>query len=378
MIELQKNDTEKYLLLAVRLPGMGAYETEKSLDELAALAETAGAVEVGRLIQRLDRFDPNTYLGEGKVLEAAQILEETEATGVLCDDELSPAQMRGLSEKLGCKVIDRTILILDIFAAHAKTNEGKLQVELAQLKYRASHLSGLGTSLSRQGGGIGTRGPGETKLESDKRAIRTKIGRLAKRVKEMEQVRDVGRKQRVRNRVPVAAIVGYTNAGKSTLLGRLSGAEVFAKDMLFATLDPLTRKCRIPVPGEEGVTDYLTGPEVLLTDTVGFINKLPHQLIDAFRSTLEEAKYADLLIHVADASDPDLDKHLAVVYDTLADLGASDKPVLTVWNKTDLIPEETELHDPKAFRTVRISAKTGTGMEGLYAALAAMIRENAE
>ena len=284
--------------------------TMTSLDELSRLLETAGGEECARMTQRLPHPDIKTYFGSGKVDELRLHIEAEEADGVLCDDELSPAQLHVLSSQLGVKVIDRTILILDIFAAHATTKEGKIQVELAQLKYRASHLSGLGKELSRQGGGIGTRGPGETKLETDRRTIRHRIGQLGRQIREIESVRETGRKRRVRNRSVVIAIVGYTNAGKSTLLNALTGAEVLAEDKLFATLDPTTRALNLP-----------DGMQVLLTDTVGFIHKLPHQLIEAFRSTLEEAGYADIILHVIDASDREQDMHRKVVYKTLSELG---------------------------------------------------------
>ncbi|MCR4691062.1 MAG: GTPase HflX [Lachnospiraceae bacterium] len=334
-----------------------------SLDELAGLLDTAGGEECGRMIQRLPHPDVRTYLGSGKVEELALEAAITGADGIVCDDELSPAQMQALSHELGLKVIDRTVVILDIFAAHATTKEGKIQVELAQLKYRLSHLAGLGKALSRQGGGIGTRGPGETKLETDRRAIRRRCGQLSHRIKEMEAVRQTGRKKRLRNAAPVAAIVGYTNAGKSTLLNALTGAGVLAEDKLFATLDPTTRALSLP-----------EGMQVLLTDTVGFIHKLPHQLIEAFQSTLEEAQYADVILHVIDASDKDWEMHKKVVYETLALLGISGKPVITVFNKTDLATDEI-LRDHNADKTVMISAKTGEGLDRLTLALSEVIKE---
>ncbi|MCR5337997.1 MAG: GTPase HflX [Lachnospiraceae bacterium] len=337
--------------------------TMTSLDELSRLLETAGGEECARMTQRLPHPDIKTYFGSGKVDELRLHIEAEEADGVLCDDELSPTQLHALSSLLGVKVIDRTILILDIFAAHATTKEGKIQVELAQLKYRASHLSGLGKELSRQGGGIGTRGPGETKLETDRRTIRHRIGQLGRQIREIESVRETGRKRRMRNRSVVIAIVGYTNAGKSTLLNALTGAEVLAEDKLFATLDPTTRALNLP-----------DGMQVLLTDTVGFIHKLPHQLIEAFRSTLEEAGYADIILHVIDASDREQDMHRKVVYKTLSELGISGKPVITAFNKTDMAEDEI-FRDPAASKTVLISAKEGKGLDQLIAVISDVLKE---
>ncbi|MCR5626314.1 MAG: GTPase HflX [Lachnospiraceae bacterium] len=339
---------EKYILI-------GVYDTDEemaaaSLSELGDLTDTAGAEVVCRVLQRLEHPNAATYVGSGKALEIRNLIDQFSADGVICDDELTPVQMYKLSDILETKVIDRTILILDIFASHAVTAEGKLQVEMAQLKYRASHLSGAGKVLSRLGGGIGTRGPGETKLEIDKRAIRHRIGILNNEIKKLGEIRKTGRKRRLNNSIPIAAIVGYTNAGKSTLLNRLTGAGILEEDMLFATLDPTTRRCALQ-----------NGREILLTDTVGFINKLPHNLIDAFRSTLEEAKYADFLIHVVDASDSNVDIHMEVVYNTLHELEITGKPVLTVFNKTDLIGEDIILRDKNADLSVRTSLKTGQG-----------------
>ncbi len=320
--------------------------------------ETAGAESAGRVIQLMEHPNPATYVGSGKAEEIREIAGRLEADGIVCDDELSPVQMRNLSDILEVKVIDRTVLILDIFASHATTGEGKLQVEMAQLKYRASHLAGIGKALSRLGGGIGTRGPGETKLETDRRVIRRRISTLSGEIGRLKQSRDITRRKRISSRVPIAAIVGYTNAGKSTLLNTLTEAEVLEEDKLFATLDPTTRICSLP-----------DGMEILLTDTVGFINKLPHNLIDAFRSTLEEASYADLLIHVVDISDPQRDMHMKVVYDTLRDLGALGKPVITVFNKADLAEEDASARDPLAEVSVKTSMKTGEGLERLKEAL---------
>lgn len=278
MIEL-KEEIEKVILVGVSVED--ADDTEKSLDELEELAKTAGAVTVGRVIQNREMIHPGTYVGKGKIDEIKELLWETEATGIICDDELSPVQLGNLQDALDTKVMDRTLIILDIFAARASTNEGKIQVELAQLKYRQSRLTGLGKSLSRLGGGIGTRGPGEKKLEMDRRLIKGRIAQLNRELKEVKRHREVTREQRNRTRIPVVAIVGYTNAGKSTLLNKLTGASVLSEDKLFATLDPTTRGLKLP-----------SKQEVLFTDTVGFIRKLPHHLIEAFKSTLEEAKYA--------------------------------------------------------------------------------------
>lgn len=344
----------------------GADETvcSRSLDELEELAETAGAVCVGRVMQKRDQIHPGTYVGTGKLEEIKDLLWETEADGIICDDELSPAQISNLTDGLNTKIMDRTLLILDIFAARASTSEGKIQVELAQLKYRQSRLTGYGTSLSRLGGGIGTRGPGEKKLEMDRRLIKSRIGRLNRELREVKSHREVVREQRKQGMLPVIAIVGYTNAGKSTLLNKLTGAEVLAEDKLFATLDPSTRGYRMR-----------SGQEVLFTDTVGFIRKLPHHLIDAFRSTLEEAKYADMILHVADVSNPQMDEQMYTVYETLQDLGVGDKPVITAFNKQDLLTEETVLRDFKADETVQISALTGAGMEALEECMERILRK---
>ena len=359
MIE-NRDITENVILVAVRRNE--SERVEQSLDELEELATTAGAVTVGRVIQNLERFNPATYVGSGKIAEIRELADETAATGIICDDELSPAQMANLEDELQLKVMDRTLLILDIFAARANTREGIIQVELAQLRYRSSRLVGLRNSLSRLGGGIGTRGPGETKLEMDRRLIHERIGQLKHELESVVTHRELTRNARARGGIPVVAIVGYTNAGKSTLLNTLTGADILAEDKLFATLDPTTRN--LPLT---------SGQEILLTDTVGFISKLPHQLIDAFRSTLEEAVYADVILHVVDASNPNCEAQMHVVYETLEQLGVGDKPILTAFNKTD-VAGETVLRDFKADRTVAVSAKTGAGLEELLTAIEEILR----
>lgn len=340
-------------------------DTEDSLAELAELVRTAGASAAGTVIQKLERRHPGTYVGTGKVQEIRELLIETDATGIVCDDELTPAQMRNLTDLLDTKVMDRTLVILDIFAGRASTSEGKIQVELAQLRYEMTRLTGYGRSMSRLGGGIGTRGPGEKKLEMDRRLIANRISQLKRELAEVIQHREVTRSRRTRTEQSVAAIVGYTNAGKSTLLNILTDADVLEMDALFATLDPTTRLLK------------LTGKqELLLTDTVGFIRKLPHHLVDAFRSTLEEAKYADYIIHVVDASNPQMEKQMYIVYETLQRLGVEQKPILTLFNKQDLVAEPQRLHDAHADYTLRISAKTGEGLQEVKQTLETMLREN--
>ena len=340
---------EKFILVAVSTSG--EKETQSSLDELDELVYTAGAMSVGRLVQNRERIHAVTYLGKGKLEELKEMLLYMEADGVLCDDELSPAQLRNLERILDTKVVDRTMLILDIFAKRASTGEGKIQVELAQLKYAAVRLVGLRSSLSRLGGGIGTRGPGEKKIELDRRLIHNRISVLKEELREVKKQRDIRRKARKDNFV--IAIVGYTNAGKSTFLNKLTGADVLAEDKLFATLDPTTRKLKLP-----------SGNEVLLTDTVGFIRKLPHHLIEAFKSTLEEAKYADLILHMIDASNPEADTQMLIVYNTLRELGIEDKEVVSLYNKIDIMPDDTILpRDFHAEHTLKISARTGEGLE---------------
>lgn len=361
MIELKK-ETERVILVGVCLPGQE--DIDASLEELSELAKTAGAVTVGKVVQSRDQVHPGTYVGKGKIDEIKSLLWELDATGIICDDELSPAQMKNLQDELDAKVMDRTLVILDIFAARASTSEGKIQVELAQLKYRQTRLAGFGTAMSRLGGGIGTRGPGEKKLEMDRRLIKKRIALLNRELKSVKQHREVTREKRAKSRIPVAAIVGYTNAGKSTLLNALTGADILAEDKLFATLDPTTRSLKLP-----------SSQEILLTDTVGFIRKLPHHLVDAFKSTLEEAKYADFIIHVVDASNPQWDAQMHVVYMTLQDLGVVDKKILTVFNKCDRITGEEILQDFRADKTLRISAKTGMGVDTLKEVFEDMLRD---
>lgn len=361
MIEL-KQVKEKVILVGVSTDDHD--DTEKSLDELEELASTAGAVTVERVVQNLSQIHPVTYVGKGKLDEIKDLLWETEATGIICDDELSPIQLGNMEDALNTKIMDRTLIILDIFANRASTNEGKIQVELAQLKYRQSRLVGLGKSLSRLGGGIGTRGPGEKKLEMDRRLIKGRIAQLNRELKDVKRHREVTREQRSRNQVPVIAIVGYTNAGKSTLLNTLTGADVLEEDKLFATLDPTTRNLKLP-----------SKQEVLLTDTVGFIRKLPHHLIEAFKSTLEEAKYADIILHVVDASNPQMDEQMYIVYETLMNLEVKNKPVITAFNKQDKVDGEVILRDFKADHVVNISAKTGEGLENLQNVIEEVLRE---
>ncbi len=339
-------EPEKVILVAVCLED--EEDTMDSLDELQELAQTAGAITVGRCVQNREFIHNGTYIGSGKIEELKEMLWETDADGIICDDELTPAQIRNLSMELDCKIMDRTLIILDIFASRARTREGKIQVELAQLRYHATRLTGKGTSMSRLGGGIGTRGPGEKKLEVDRRLIRGRIGHLSKELKQVVKHREVQRGQRSKNQIPVVCIAGYTNAGKSTLLNYYTQADVLSEDKLFATLDPTTRMVKLP-----------NGQEILLTDTVGFIRKLPHHLINAFRSTLEEAKYSDLILHVVDASNPQMEKQMDAVYETLKELEIQDKKIITVFNKADRLTEEKFLKDPRAEETIRISARSG-------------------
>lgn len=352
----------------VVLAGVQTYDSEdtaESLLELEELTRTAGAVTVGSVMQSRESVHPATYLGKGKLEELKEMIYNLDATGVICDDELTPAQLNNLERELECKVMDRTMVILDIFAGRARTSEGKIQVELAQLKYRAARLVGMRASLSRLGGGIGTRGPGEKKLEMDRRLIHQRIGQLKEQLEEVQRHRTLIRTQREKSRTKVAAIVGYTNAGKSTLLNALTGAGVLEEDQLFATLDPTTRV--LDLPGKQ---------QILLTDTVGFIRKLPHHLIEAFKSTLEEAKYADIILHVVDASNPRKETHMHVVYDTLKQLGVENKKVITLFNKQDLCLDKEQLRDFQADHVLNISARTGEGLEEVKEILEQTLRED--
>ena len=329
--------------------------TEASLEELEALLETAGGFCTGKVLQNRHTPDSHSFIGEGKAQEVRMLVEATESTMVVFDNELSPGHIRALEDILGVTVLDRSALILDIFAQRAKTKEGRLQVELAQYKYLLPRLSGMGASLSRQGGGIGTRGPGETKLESDRRHIRERIARLQTELEQVRQVRSVQRERRMKNSVPVVAIVGYTNAGKSTLLNKLTDAGIPANNRLFDTLDTTSRQL--------SVSDTL---DVILSDTVGFISKLPHHLVDAFRATLEELEYADLLLHVIDAADPDREAHIQVVDSLIAKLAKPGTPVLQLYNKADLV---SPVDIPIGEDVVAISAKKGTGTDKLLSAI---------
>ncbi len=354
MAQLYEMDEEQEKVVLVSVNEGELYDAEESLDELEELVATAGAQVVGRIIQNLEHANLATYVGKGKLEEVQMMLTATGATGIVCDDELSPAQIKNLENALDTKIMDRTLIILDIFAGRARTKEGKIQVELAQLKYRSSRLIGLGNSLSRLGGGIGTRGPGEKKLEIDRRLIRDRISQLTKELQEVKKNRDVQRQLRSKQKTPVICIAGYTNAGKSTLLNRLTKAGVLEEDKLFATLDPTTRNLKLP-----------KGQEILLTDTVGFIRKLPHHLVEAFRSTLEEAKYSDMILHVVDCSNPQMEKQMEAVYETFHQLKIEDKPIITVFNKIDRLEKETILKDQKADHIIKISAKEELGLQNL-------------
>ena len=360
-----KETQERVILIGVQT-GVGD-DVEASLDELDELAQTAGAETAAKVIQNREAVHPGTYIGKGKIEEVASLLRALDANGVICDDELSPAQLNNLERELDCKVMDRTLLILDIFAGRAVSSEGKIQVELAQLRYRAARLVGLRESLSRLGGGIGTRGPGEKKLEMDRRLIHERIGQLKSELEDVKRHREVTRKQRDRKYTLSAAIVGYTNAGKSTLLNTLTGAGILAQDKLFATLDPTTRGLKLA-----------SGQEILLTDTVGFIRKLPHHLVHAFRSTLEEAVSADVLAVVVDASDPEYRAQLETTDALLEELGASGKPTLYVFNKCDKGAAESFRAIgtyAENRRTVCISAATGQGIDLMLGELQDLIHE---
>lgn len=358
-----KRQQERLVLVGIQLNDKDM--TEESLDELAELAETAGATQAGRVIQKREAAHPVTYVGKGKLGELKEALWETDADGILCDDELSSVQLYNLEKELDCKVIDRSLLILDIFAARAVSSEGKIQVELAQLKYRAARLVGLRGSLSRLGGGIGTRGPGEKKLEMDRRLIRERISRLKRELEEVEKHRDLIRTRRKDAMMKVAALVGYTSAGKSSIENALTDAGIMEDAMLFSTLDTTTR-----------VLELKDRQEILLTDTVGFIRKLPHHLIEAFKSTLEEARYADIIIHVVDAANPQMESQMHVVYETLRQLGVNGKPVITLFNKQDKLSGDESFRDFQADYSLSVSAKTGQGLEELKKVLLKIMRKD--
>jgi GTP-binding protein HflX len=355
-----KDEIQSFILVGVDVD-RAVISAEDSLDELAELLSTAGGEEAGRVIQKMEAINSKTYVGSGKVQEIKNLLAATGAHGIICDDELTPAQLKNLSDLLDTKIIDRTLLILDIFSQRASTKEGKMQIELAQLEYRLTRLTGLGTELSRQGAAVGThtRGAGETKLEMDRRHIRARMDMLRSQLKDVVKQRELIRTQRKKNQVPIIALVGYTNAGKSTLFNRLTSSGVLEEDKLFATLDTTTRKCELP-----------SGRSVLFVDTVGFIHKLPHNLVKAFRATLEEAAYADILLHVVDASHENAELHMQVTYDELMDLEAADKPIMTVLNKQDLIEEAMPLSIPYSAEAVlRISALEPAGVQRVLEAV---------
>ncbi len=356
-MELQEKIQERAVLVGLNADCFTKEQTatDETLEELEALLETAGGFCTAKVLQNRHAPDAHSFIGEGKAQEVRMLIEATESTMALFDNELSPGHIRALEEILGVTVLDRSALILDIFAQRAKTKEGRLQVELAQYKYLLPRLSGMGKSLSRQGGGIGTRGPGETKLESDRRHIRERVSRLQAELVQVRQVRAVQRDRRMKNSVPVVAIVGYTNAGKSTLLNHLTGAGIPANNRLFDTLDTTSRQLT--------VSDNL---DVILSDTVGFIAKLPHHLVDAFRATLEELEYADLLLHVIDSSDPNRQEHIQVVESLISKLAKPGTKVLQCYNKADLVEKEDI---PIGEDIVRISAAKGEGMDELLKAI---------
>lgn len=346
-----ENIEERVILVGVDFERDGM-DVHSCLDELEELVNTAGAVTVGRIIQKRPRIHPGYYLGTGKVEEIKTMVDALDATGIICDDELSPAQLRNLEKMVGTKIMDRTMVILDIFAGRATSREGKIQVELAQLKYRLSRLTGLGASMSRLGGGIGTRGPGEKKLEVDRRYIKDRISELRSDLEEIRTHRSLLRTQRDKKGTPVVSLVGYTNAGKSTILNSLTNAGVLEEDKLFATLDTTTRVVMLPA-----------GSNILLTDTVGFIQKLSHHLVEAFKATLEELKFADILLHVVDASNPNCAEHMTVVYKTLKDLGCENTPVITVYNKMDKDVELPLPVDENCRTNVKICAKNNEDLK---------------
>ncbi len=345
------------------LVGVGPGIVETDLDELAALADSAGAEPVARLVQNRPDPDPATFVGRGKLDELQDVVRAHRAAAVILDRELNPGQLRSLEERLGVKVIDRTALILDIFALHARSREGKAQVELAQLNYLVPRLRGWGEAMSRLGAGIGTRGPGETKLEVDRQHIRRRITKLRKDIKDLERTRDVKRASRRRSQIPQIAIAGYTNAGKSTMLNRLTGADVLVADQLFATLDPTTRRLSLP-----------SGRRATASDTVGFVSKLPHDLVEAFRSTLEEVNQADVIVHIADAASPDLEEQITAVRTVLHQIGGGDIPEVLALNKIDQLGGSERARLARRFQgSVPVSAITGEGAQGLLEAIEAAI-----
>lgn len=349
----QIKEAEGYILVAVCTRSLE--ETNRSLDELTELLETAGGKALGRVIQNLDNPISSTYIGSGKMMEVNELALELKADGVICDDELTLTQIKNLNQSIEVKVLDRPLVILDIFAAHAKTGEGKLQVELAQLQYRKSRLTGYGNQLSRLGGGIGTRGPGEKKLEVDRRRIADRITHLRRELKDLEAHRNLIRKKRLESNQIMVALVGYTNAGKSTIFNLLTAENVLAQDKLFATLDATVRQFQLDKKDE-----------ILLTDTVGFIQKLPHQLVESFKSTLEEVLYADILIHVVDISNPNYENHMRVVYQTLDELGVKSKPIITVLNKQDKLENPLKVKDPRGNVAIPFSAYERQGVDELF------------
>ncbi len=348
---------EKVILIAIDFDDSKS-DINMNLEELAELAKTSGAEVVGILTQKRNSVNNAHYFGKGKIEELKNLILELNATSVICDDELTSTQLKNLSDMLDIKIIDRTLLILDIFAKHANSSEGKVQVELAQLKYRLSHLSGIGSSMSRLGGGIGSKGPGEKKLELDRRHIKDRISELNKELQEIETHRNLLREKRTKNSIPIVSLIGYTNSGKSTIMNYFTEANVLSQDKLFATLDTTIRKLKLPI-----------GEEILMTDTVGFIQKLPHTLIKSFKSTLDELKNADILIHVVDSSNPYKDKHIEVVYSLLNELNCINKPIITVFNKIDKCIEEFSCNDEKATKIIKISAKMGTNCNLLLESL---------
>ncbi len=366
-MKITEDQPEKVILFVAQTQKQTDDEIWEGLEELEELVRTAGGEVVTKIVQKVDKINTGHYLGSGKVEELKELIIETQAAGVVSDDELSPMQMRNLEEILEIKVMDRTMVILDIFAQRARSREGKIQVEMAQLRYKLTRLTGKGTELSRLAGGIGTRGPGEQKLETDRRYIRDRMAQLKQELREVEKHRSLIRERRDKVGTPVIAIVGYTNAGKSTLLNSLSGSDIYAENQLFATLDPTTRKVILP-----------SGGEVLVTDTVGFIKKLPHHLVKAFYSTLEETKYADIVLHVIDASSPHIDSQQQVVQETLQMLGANEKPIIGVLNKIDICQEDSVHILTPVHSQVKISAKNHENIEELLKQIEDILQDQLE